>query len=686
MSPARWISWNIFLLILSACATTPTGKTRQVAAAGHDRSAERAAGPPAVRPGPAAAVDVVSEAGLLAPMPEALTSFGAATDGSALYIAGGYHGQPHSYSREGQAREVRRLHLAGAGQTAGRWETIAGLPEGAQGLALVHYAGRLCRFGGSVADNNADEPTRMRSSTAAACLTVDSREWAGLPELPSGRSSHGAARIGSHVYIAGGWTLDGAANSGRFSEHLLVLDLDAPENGWRRVSAPSQRRAVGVAAVGDKLLVLGGITPERELSRATEVFDPATERWTLGPEYPEDAFGVALASMDNGAVIAAGRSGRMFRWQPGQATWEPAGTLAFPRFFHQLLPVGPDTVVALGGISGMHTHGRTRHVELRQLQLEVPQLTAWTMNAPGQAKNRQAVFVLGDHLYLFGGNNSLGQHDFAEQNFVAEGLRVHLPSMESEPLPPLPVARQSLVVQQVGEQLYALGGFGHGPDGATTYADIFRFEPQQATWERVGKLPRGRTQFGVASAGAGEQEQLWVFGGLNFDPSRPGQAAFEHEQTVLMGAPAALTQASTKLPQPRRAFAALKLQENYYMVGGMQDGFALVENCIQFSFAEQRFAEMPCPEETRLAGNLVELQGQLLLLGGSVPQAEANGLVPSPHIDVFEPQSERWSRLNYAMPFSMRHAHVLRYRERILIVSTHNEAGRMRVALLDPAL
>jgi N-acetylneuraminic acid mutarotase len=669
----KWL-WPTFAI--AACATAPApGASIATPAAANQAPAEK----PASAQGSVEAANVTTESGLYAPMPTALTSFGAASDSDYLYIAGGYHGTPHQYSREGQVKDVQRLALAAGGGSA--WQSIGTLPEGTQGLALIEHNGRVCRFGGSIAENSADEATRMRSSNAAACLDVNTGAWQALPDLPKGLSSHAAARVGSTVYVVGGWTLSGDPR-GPFNENVYTLDLSAPDKGWQTLRAPDARRGAAVAAAGDSLVIAGGISSEGKQLRQVAVYDTRAKKWQSGPDYPEDAFGGALASVSEVGVVGSASSGRVFTWKPGQSGWQAAGSLAFPRYFHQLVAAPGTAVAAVGGISGMHASGRIRQVERRELgaaAAHAAQLTAWSMDHVGKAKNRQAAFVIGEHLYLFGGNNSLGQHDFAPENFVAEGLRVHLPSLQTERLAPFPVASQSMVVAQLGERVFSLGGFGPGEKGALTYQEIYELDTKQLTWQRAGSLPRSRTQFGVAA----DSDKLWVMGGLNYDPARAEKDAFDHVLDVLSGPASELQALRVRMAAPRRAFAGAVHDGVYYLVGGMKNDFALVDDCARFDLKSHTFAPLACPSQTRLSGTLLELGAKLYLVSGSVK--DKDNLAPSPDIDVLDPASSTWSRLAYQLPFNTRHAHVLRYGERILVASTHNEEGRIRIALLDVA-
>ncbi len=612
---------------------------------------------------------------LLPPMPVAVTSFGAATDGAYLYVLGGYFGTPHDYRPEGQSRSLSRVRLDGAAP----WEEIARLDAGLQGLALVAHDGRLCRAGG----NHTIARGRMRSVPDAACYSLASGRWEPLPDLPEGRSSHGAATIGDTLYVAGGWRLDGTPSDAEWHASVLALELDASAPAWRSIEAPFQRRAVGVAAAGGLLYVVGGLTPEREVSRRVDVFDPATGRWSRGPDFPSDAFGVAAVGVGD-AVIASARDGAVHRLRPGAQAWERAGSLAFGRFFHQLVDAGDGSVVAVGGIGGMHTDGRTRHVERVVLDAREPSLASWTMEYPGAARNRQGVFLHDDFLYLFGGNDSLEQHDFAPESFESEGWRLHLPSMTWERVADYPHRRQTMQTVEVDGVGISVGGFGHDGTAAVSHADAYELDFATGRWRERGGLPLGRTQFGLVAHGG----RLWIFGGLSYDPSREGSAAFDHLTSVL-SAPiddreATFQPADAELPGPRRAFAGAALGDRYYLIGGMREGFSLVDDCLVFDVASRSFSAAPCPRATRLSAEMVALGGRLYLASGSIRR---DGSMESDRsIEVFDPDAQAWSVLVEQLPFDTRHARVLAYRDRLLIVSTHREDGRIRIALVDPAL
>ena len=603
-------------------------------------------------------------------LPTGITSFGAAAHEGALYVLGGYHGEPHAYVAADQSPEFLRLELA----PGARWEPLPGLSAGIQSVALVSTPNGLHRIGGMRAGTEANAVR----SVAEHARFVDGA-WHELPALPSPRSSHDAIAVGDAIFVVGGWELSGSPGSGRFSDTMLVFR----DGAWVERPAPVQCRALALAATSSGTLVaLGGIDPARRVSARVDVYDVASETWSAGPDFPGENNGFGAAAVGHGEhIFASGRDGLVWSWTPGDDAWRRVGELTFPRFFHRLVAVG-DQLVVLGGIGGMHTFGRTRHVEVLplaggELARRHPALQWWTIPARAHAKNRQGALLLGDELVVFGGNRSLGQHDFAPADFLDEAFGVHLASLETRALPPYPAARQSMQTLATSELALSVGGFGHDGEVARTYADSYRLADD--AWTPGPGLPASRTQFGLVEHGG----QLWVFGGLNYDPSRPEDDQFRHPTEVLRApadGSADFSPSEIALPEPRRAFAGAKLGARYFIFGGMREGFQLLENCRAFDFADESWGEVSCPNHVRLNAVLVPVGERLVLVGGT---ARIDGeLAPDPSIEVYDPAQDSWSTLALELPFEPKQLQAFPYRGQVLLYSAHTEAPLLRFGLL----
>jgi N-acetylneuraminic acid mutarotase len=279
-------------------------------------------------------------------LPRGMTSFGAAVAGDWLYVYGGHLGAAHSYSMDEQSGEFMRLNLA---QPTG-WEQLPGGPK-LTGLTMVAHGGKLYRIGGFAALNREGEDDKLVSQADVARFNPQTMQWESLPPLPAGRSSLDAAVIGDTLYVVGGWNLQGDAES-QWHDSALMLDLSAAQPQWREIASPGfQRRAVSLAAWQGKLYVIGGMQPEGGATTRTDVYDPATDSWSAGPQLRGGAMdGFGTSSFATPERLTATTMSGAIQELSAAGTWEFAGQLAQPRFFHRMLPWRSDLVI-VGGAS-----------------------------------------------------------------------------------------------------------------------------------------------------------------------------------------------------------------------------------------------------------------------------------------------------------------------------------------------
>lgn len=619
------------------------------------------------------------ESGPHAFLPAPVTSFGAAAWGEHLYVLGGYRGESHHYTAEGQSASLGRLHVA-----TGAWEELAGLERGLQSAALVAHEGTLVRVGGLYAQHSpedaADAADRLRSTDEVARYDIASGRWSSLPALPAPRSSHMAAVLDGVLYVAGGWDLDHDPATARWATTVEALDLRNTDAGWRSIEAPFRLRGVGVAAAAGRLVIVGGMDPIGVPQRVTHLFDPRDASWTRGPELPASPFGAAAAAVGNDVVVT-GMDGGVHVLEPGQAAWRSAGSVLFPRFFHQNVAVAGQ-VFAIGGTAGMDVNDRIPHVER---VWPAPEPVLLTVDYTGPTKNRQGMVILDDWLYLFGGNTSHGQHDFAPENFSHDARRLHLPTLRWEQLAPYPENRQTMAVIATDDTHFvSVGGFGIPDAGgeAVAHNESFVYDVTAGTWSPAPALGLGRTQFALTRAPSGE---LLVMGGLNYDPSRAGMAAFQHLTTVEQRAVdgIAFTDAGFQLPRVRRAFGGEALGDRFFLVGGMRDNFQLVSECEAFSFTTRDFTPITCPSETRLSPQLVAQGERLVLVGGSVVSGQ--DATSTRAIEVYDPATDTWTTSALTLPFESTHVRAFAYRDRVVVVTAHDAPdGQLRVFLFTP--
>ena len=283
-----------------------------------------------------------------ATMPDpAVNSFGGAVLGDWLYIYSGHIGQTHEYSEETTSKHFRRLSLL----DRTTWEDLP-MERDVQGVALVSDGRYLYRTGGMTARNAVGQPQDMVSSTDFSRFDPDSKTWVDLAPLPEARSTHDSAVIGRRVYVVGGWSMKGDQQPSVFLDQAAVFDLDQPDQGWRSFDQPFRRRALAVAEAGGKLFVLGGLGEDSSVTRRLDIFDPATQTWSVGPSIPgmsdRDGFAASAFAVDD-RLTMSGMTGTVAQLDPRSNTWEALGAWAQPRITHRVLAGPNHLLLAVGG-------------------------------------------------------------------------------------------------------------------------------------------------------------------------------------------------------------------------------------------------------------------------------------------------------------------------------------------------
>jgi hypothetical protein len=282
-------------------------------------------------------------------LPEPVSSFGAAVADGWLYVYGGHIGTEHAHSAANLSRHFRRVRLDGGRE----WEELP-MQTPLQGIPLVAHGGKVYRVGGLEARNPTTEQEEDLHSTAEfAEFDPKTGEWMPLAALPRGRSSHNAVVIGDKLYIVGGWQLAGEP-PGTWQPAALAYDFAKPQAGWRELPEPPfKRRALAASHWQGKLVALGGMDVEGDISLRVDLFDPTTGEWTQGPELPGDGmagFGISACNLD-GELYVSGLRGVVLRLNESGSEWEEAAQMSQGRFFHQLLPAENGMLLAVAGAS-----------------------------------------------------------------------------------------------------------------------------------------------------------------------------------------------------------------------------------------------------------------------------------------------------------------------------------------------
>lgn len=295
-------------------------------------------------------------------IPETVTSFGGAVANNSLFIYGGHKGRAHEYYSEAQANTLWKLDLSNPKS----WESLGTGPR-LQGLAMVAHDDKLYRIGGFTAKNNEQQAEDLWSQAAVSRYDLATGQWREMPPLPEPRSSFDAAVLDGQIYVVGGWTMRGEDET-TWLDTAYRLDLSQDRPQWQRLpDPPFQRRALSVAAHHGKLYVIGGMQKTGGPSTRVDVFDVASQQWSRGPDLigeGMDGFGSSAFAVGDRLYVTT-YSGALQRLDAVGDSWTLLRTLDRDRFFHRLLPLADNRLLAIGGAS--MSSGKFDEIDVIQL-------------------------------------------------------------------------------------------------------------------------------------------------------------------------------------------------------------------------------------------------------------------------------------------------------------------------------
>lgn len=282
------------------------------------------------------------------PIAEAVTSFGAAVAGDALYVYGGHKGDAHQYFAQTQGNTLRRLNL----KDPQSWEEL-GQGPGLQGLAMVAHGGKVYRLGGFTAKNEEGDEQDLWSQSGVACFDPATNQWNDLPPLPEPRSSFDAVVLGDQIFVVGGWNIQGDQEA-TWLTTAHSLDLSAQPLQWKTLPAPPfQRRALSTAARDGKVYAIGGMQEKGGPTTRVDVFDTQSQTWSRGPDLigeGMDGFGSSSFAIGDHVYVTT-YNGTLQRLSSDASQWEMLHALERERFFHRLLPINENELLTIGGAS-----------------------------------------------------------------------------------------------------------------------------------------------------------------------------------------------------------------------------------------------------------------------------------------------------------------------------------------------
>lgn len=297
-------------------------------------------------------------------------------------------------------------------------------------LVALAGAGALLAF--SLAQDSREDPVPAPGSAQSG--------WAALRPSPLRRTEVGAARIGPHVYVVGGFVADGGA-TGRMVRYKIDADV------WTELAPlPIEVHHPGVAALGGALYVHGGLrgdTPRKRPSKRLYRYEPARDSWTR----------LADARVRRLAIGLVGLGGRLY---------------------------------AAGGTN--------ERADLRTVEVYDPGRDRWSSAPPLRlGRHHVGATALGGSIYVLGGRAD-GEGLTVAERYDPRRRRGW------QGLPELSLPRSGFAAVTAGGGIVVFGGEELGP-GGETIAPVERYDPERGRWSPLPSMSTPRHGLGGAARG-----------------------------------------------------------------------------------------------------------------------------------------------------------------------------------------
>ncbi len=290
------------------------------------------------------------------------SSFGAIQNGDRIYVVGGHEGQGHKYPKESFLNRVEYYDLK-----TGDWHTAASRPSVGHGFGLASFGKYIYAFGGFTYSE--DHDPKWKSLDVIERLDTEKDQWTLVGHMPRARSSNVVVRIGTKVYLIGGW--DSTPRfpndlAGVFHRAIDVFDLQTETISQSAFQLPDPlRRAFTGVAYGNSIILSGGIGEggsHFSLVDQVTMLDTDTGTWTELPRLPFANFAPASEILGDKLFVFGGlemtsqTSGayqnHIFELDLKNANtaWKHSGRyLSEAKGFSQVLKTNDHTLLILGG-------------------------------------------------------------------------------------------------------------------------------------------------------------------------------------------------------------------------------------------------------------------------------------------------------------------------------------------------
>ena len=235
----------------------------------------------------------------MAPLPDHRTEISAATDGTRIFVLGGF------------ARSIFGLGVAPFAVYAfdpaiNGWSYLTDLPEPVNHAGLVYLDGSLYVVGGY-------RRTSLNPLGRLMIYDLDAGTWREGPPMLTPRGAMGVVVLNGRIHAIGG-TYDGTVGDGagltQYGVNTGIHEVYDPRTGvWTRAAdLPTPRNHVGAVVARGEIIVMAGRNDATYQLTANEIWSPTTNSWRTAAPVPTGRSGVAAAELRGFVYLFGGET------------------------------------------------------------------------------------------------------------------------------------------------------------------------------------------------------------------------------------------------------------------------------------------------------------------------------------------------------------------------------------------
>ena len=235
-------------------------------------------------------------------------------------------------------------------------------------------------------------------------LADEADQWVPRAPILVARQEGGVAALGGKIYVIGGIDADRNATG-------ITSRYDIATNAWEPLPPLPDGTAlhhIGAAAVGGKVYSIGGRVSGSDPVRAVFAFDPTLDQWDSVADLPTGRSATGVAVLDGRIYVAGGRGTEspsvtdFAVYIPAENRWDPLPPMMVARNHHAAAGHG-GLVYVVGGRDRID--GST--VLYGTLEVYDPQTRSWDVRDPMTTPRAGiAAAVVGDEIFVFGGEGN----------------------------------------------------------------------------------------------------------------------------------------------------------------------------------------------------------------------------------------------------------------------------------------